>query len=463
MGRLDKVYAGLPVWAQHWAATGYGVYWKWLRFGPGFNACLDGFLRRDRFSADEWQAWEREHLPRYLAAAAEHVPYYRQTWTAAQKQAARDGRLQELPLLEKNAVRADPCAFLRQDMRPLIRPVTYTSGSTGTPVNNYWTTQEVRRTRAVREARSARWAGVSFSQPRSTFSGRMVVTDPDSKGPFHRFNRMENQVYFSAFHLSATTAPQYVAALQQHHIEWMTGYAVSHYLLARHILDLKLQVPPLKAVITTSEKLTPEMRVVMEQAYGCRIFEEYSSVENVMFASECEQGRLHVSPDAGIVELLREDGMPCQPGEVGEVVVTGLMREYQPFIRYRIGDLAAWDPAPCPCGRQMPVISEVVGRIEDVVVGADGREMVRFHGIFVNQPNVVEGQIIQEAIDLIRVKVVGTAAFSETDEQDIVGRIRQRLGSGVKVVVDRVREIPRTKAGKFKAVVSLLERGGHTS
>jgi len=457
MGQLDKIYSALPLWAQNCAASGFGIYWKWLRFGPGFEESLKGFRERDCLTASEWQVWQHNQLKRLLTMAAENVPYYRDIWTDEQKRAAMAGRLDELPLLLKDALRDDPRSFVNSGMHPYFRTTTYTSGSTGTPVTNYWTPVEIRRTRALREARSAGWAGVSFSLPRATFSGRMVVSDPESKGPFHRFNKIEQQVYFSAFHLSPKTAHAYVQALRQHKTEWLTGYAVSWYLLARHILDQKLEVPPLKAVITTSEKLTQEMRNVMEQAYQCKVFEEYSTVENAVFASECECGSLHVSPDSGVVEILREDGNHCKPGEAGMVVTTCLLREYQPFIRYRIGDLAAWDDKPCPCGRQMPVIKEVVGRIEDVIVGLDGREMVRFHGIFVNQPNIVEGQIIQEALDQIRVKVVPAKRFDAADIADIENRIKQRLGS-VCVVVETVSEIPRSKAGKFKAVVSLLDK-----
>jgi len=245
-----------------------------------------------------------------------------------------------------------------------------------------------------------------------------------------------------------------VDALIKHKIEWMTGYAVSYYLLAKFILETGLEVPPLKAIITTSEKLTTEMRSVMEKAYHCRIYEEYSTVENSLFASECERGHLHVSPDVGLVEILRPDGSPCDPGEVGEVVTTCLMRSYQPMIRYRLGDLAAWDPEPCPCGRSMPVIKEVVGRIEDVVVGPDGRQLVRFHGIFIHQPHIIEGQIIQEKLDQIIVKVVPTEGFDVADQIDIISRVHQRLGNQVNVSVELVSSIERTKAGKFKAVIS---------
>jgi phenylacetate-CoA ligase len=105
----------------------------------------------------------------------------------------------------------------------------------------------------------------------------------------------------------------------------------------------------------------------------------------------------------------------------------------------------------------MPVIDEVVGRIEDVVIGPDGRQMVRFHGIFVNQPNVREAQIIQESLNSIRVKVVTTQGFGENDVNDITHRIHQRLGPDVKVIVEPVSGIARTKAGKFQAVISLVK------
>ena len=464
MGYLENCYSRLPIWAQHGAVSLYGVYWYWYRFGPGYANYVEEYRDRSRWSEDDWKSWQKHHLRDLLRTAAKQVPYYHRTWNAEQKNAAQAGRIEELPLLGKEPLRENPRDFLRKDLHPLSTKTCYTSGSTGTPIASIWLTHEMRRALAVREARSARWAGVSFRQPRATFAGRLSEPDPNSKGPFYRFNLIERQVYFSPFHLRPDTAEQYVHALRKHRTRWMTGYAVSYYLLAQFMLEQKIKPPEtLKAVITTSEKLTPEMRAVMQEAYGCRIFEEYSTVENVLFASECEQGRLHASPDVGLIEILRPDGTPCEPGEVGEVVATCLMRTYQPLIRYRVGDAACWDDQPCPCGRGMPVIKVVTGRIEDVVIGPDGRRLVRFHGIFVKQPHVREGQIVQEAIDLIRVKVVPVDGFGPDDEQDIIDRVQQRVGPEVRVVVETVAAIPRTKSGKFQAVVSKLREQGVTA
>jgi len=463
MGHLDTLYSELPVWAQQAAVSAYGLYRYWLRFGRGYGHYVAEYVARESLSRDEWQTWQRGKLQTLLTACGAWVPYYRESWSRRQRAAAAAGRLEELPLLDKEPIRADPTAFQRRDLRPWYRLVYHTSGSTGTPIASIWTVQEIRSSRALREARSARWAGVSFRMPRATISGRLVEPHPDSAGPYYRYNAVERQIYFSAFHLRPDTAAAYVEAMRRHQIQWLTGYAVSFYLLARFIMEEELTPPPLRAIVTTSEQVTPEMRGVMEMAFRCPVYEEYSTVENAVFASECEHRRLHVSPDAGVVEILRPDGSPCAPGEVGEVVATCLIRDYQPFVRYRLGDLAAWAEEPCPCGRAMPVLTEVTGRLEDIVVGPDGRRMVRFHGVFVNQPRVHMGQIVQEAVDRIRVRVVPAPGFGAADVREIIHQVQARLGPQVSVVVEPVDQIPRTPAGKFRAVVSHLRQNGDAS
>jgi phenylacetate-CoA ligase len=123
-------------------------------------------------------------------------------------------------------------------------------------------------------------------------------------------------------------------------------------------------------------------------------------------------------------------------------------------VRYRLGDLAAWDPEPCPCGRAMPVVREVVGRIEDLVIGADGRGMSCFHNVFDEHSRVREGQIIQETLDRIRVKVVPAEGFGPSEEAEIARRVCESMRSSLDVVVERVEQIPRTHAGKFVFVIS---------
>jgi phenylacetate-CoA ligase len=199
------------------------------------------------------------------------------------------------------------------------------------------------------------------------------------------------------------------------------------------------------------------MKVVIRQAFGARAYEEYGSVEQCALATECEQGSLHVNSDFGIVEILDDNDKPVPPGVDGRMVCTGLINDAQPLIRYDIGDIGAWSEKSCACGRnQLPVLKDLVGRIEDAVIGPDGTEMVRFHGIFVGMPHVLEGQIIQQRIDLLRVRVVVTKEFGAEDEKIIRHRITKERLHGMNVEIERVAELERTGRRKFRAVISML-------
>jgi phenylacetate-CoA ligase len=220
--------------------------------------------------------------------------------------------------------------------------------------------------------------------------------------------------------------------------------------------DQGLQAPALKAVITTSEKITPEMRAVVESVFQTRVYEEYGTVEELFYVCENEYGQKLINPDHGLLEVVDARFNPVGAGEDGEVLATGFVRASQPMIRYRIGDSAILSDEQPRCGRQMPVLQEVLGRVEDTIYAPDGRRMLRFHGIFVDQPHVQEGQIVQEKLDLIRVRVVPKAGFSPADEQEITARVQQRLTRQMRVIVETVAVIERNKAGKFRAVVSNL-------
>ncbi|HLL25472.1 MAG TPA: hypothetical protein VK427_25220 [Kofleriaceae bacterium] len=460
MGLADKLYPKLPTIAQHAAVTAFGLRWRHRRFGGGYRAAVDGFLAREHFRLDDWRAYQTREL-RALLRLARTAPYYQRlglTERVIDRFELAD--LAALPILEKSETRANPDAFLVAGIDKRTLTICATSGSSGTPVRTYWSDEDFRRSLAMREARSCRPAGVSFALPRATFSGRIVVPDPKSKGPFYRFNFVERQVYFSAFHLSPANAPDYVRALNRHAIVWATGYTHSFEQLGAMMIVQQLPPPKtLRAIITTSEKLTPGGRAVIERAFGCRVFEEYGQVEDACFACERADGHMYTSPDGGVLELARPDGsvVPYDDDGEGQVVGTSFNRKNQIFLRYRLGDVARWDPAATR-ETGTPVLAEISGRIEDVVIAPDGRRTVRFHGIFTELAGVREAQVIQEERDRVRILVVPAPDYGPATVAEIVRRVQQRLTTDMRVDVDRVDAIPRTKAGKFQAVISRLPR-----
>lgn len=461
MGFLQKAYGLAPVWLQNAGISLYGWRWKQRRFGGVFEAEVKAFRRRDAFSAREWEAYQEARLREVLSLAFTDIPYYREAFaaaglTAADLRAFTLADLRRLPLLQKEALRRDPDAFCAAG-----RGVeTYTtSGTTGTPIAIRFSAAMHQRWSAAYEVRCREWAGVDRGMRRAMIGGRIVLPRAGAGPPYWRHNRAERQLYFSAFHIGPETAPHYAAALNRFRPDYLVGYASSHYFLARLFQEQGLSVHQPRAILTSSEKLTPEMRATLIAVYGCKVFDAYSGVEACCLASECAHHRLHVSPDVGLVELLDEAGEPVGPGEVGEIVATGLLNEVQPLIRYRTGDLAVLSPEPCPCGRAMPVLTELVGRLEDTVVGADGREMVRFHGIFVGLPHLREGQVIQEALTRFRLRLAVEPGFGAAEVEEIHRRFRERLGA-VDVAIEYVDQIERTGRGKFRAVISHVPRQG---
>jgi len=455
----DSVYRHSPILLQNALVSAYGYYWKWTRLAGAYKQECQKLQRREAWTSEQWEAHSNQQL-RALLRTTFQAPYYKKVWdevglTSQDVETITIQDIVRLPILEKSVARDTPDSLLINGRPPRGAIIIHTSGSSGTPVKTYRLPRERQLGLAFRE-RACRFAGITYELPRGTFGGRISVPEPASNGPFHRYNFAERQVYLSAFHLRPETAYQYVEALIRHKTQWLTGYGYSIFELAQMVLEQNLKAPQLKAVITTSEKITPYMRNAIEAAFSTKVYEEYGTVEDVFFVCECEYGRKHINTDAGILEIVDENFQPVPAGQEGEVLGTGFIRFSQPMIRYRIGDRAILSADPCPCGRQMPVLQEVVGRLEDTIYGPDGRRMVRFHGIFTDQPNIREGQIIQETLTHIRVRVVPKPNFSQSDAQDIVHRIHQRLTDKVNVTVERVPRIERTSRGKFRAVICNL-------
>lgn len=455
----EKIYANSPVFWQNVAISAYGWVWKRRRFGGIFEQELRSFQARESWSAEQFADYQTTQLRALLLQANANVPYYQEKFKslkindlALKKWELSD--LPKLPFLEKNTLRNLGTTTLISQKAVGKKHFYGSSGSTGTPVQILLTPPTHQRLSAATEARVRNWAGLSRHDPRGMIGGRRIVPEGMATGPFYRYNCFEKQTYFSAYHIAAQHAADYLRGMTQHRVSYMTGYTNSNYFLARFLAENGLEAPPMKAVLTSSETLTPAMRQTFQAVYGCRTYDAWGSVESCGMVSECEYGRLHISPDVGILEFLDpKTGQPAAPGTLAEVVCTGLLNQDQPLIRYRLGDLMRVSNEACTCGRQMPVIQEIVGRMEDTVKGPDGREMVRFHGIFIGIPSLIEGQIIQHSLSAFEVKTVSAVGLTDAEKTDIIRRMQSQLGP-VSVEITAHAHIPRGPNGKFKAVIS---------
>jgi phenylacetate-CoA ligase len=456
---LMKVYQYLPVPFRSLAVSARGIQLRWLRYGQETEELVSEALERDNWNLDQWKTWQEEHLSQLLHRAATRVPYYRERWGEMRRQGNHSSieYLENWPILMKNAVRANPLAFVADDCNSKKMVVDHTSGTTGTPLQVYLSRKTIRSWYALFEARARRWNSVSYHEKWAILGGQLVVPFSQEKPPFWVLNKALNQLYLSTHHISANTAPNYIQELNRFKPSHMIVYPSSASLLARLMESEKPEEGSLRVIISNAEYLTNAARKNIERYFGCPVRNTYGMAELAVMATECNNGHLHLWPEAGYVEIMADQGIePVTPGGIGRIISTGLLNIDMPLIRYETGDRGSIDPNNLDCDKKLPILRSLNGRCNDLVITKDGRSVFWLNPVLYDLP-VAEAQIIQKSPDEIRVKVVPAAGFITENTYEIVSRMKQRLGNEVNVIVETVQEIPRTKAGKFQAVLSELK------
>ncbi|MEP6994593.1 MAG: hypothetical protein ABI968_08745, partial [Acidobacteriota bacterium] len=446
-----------PPPAQSAAASLRGFYLRAWRYGRDTESLAAQALEREHWNEAQWAAWREAALAPLLARAVARVPHYRDLWTG---RAGSTKRLEDWPVLQKRALRAGPRSFIADDRSPRFLLVKHTSGTTGTPLTLWVGRSDLRRWYALFEARVRRWNGVSRHDRWAILGGQLVTPAERTTPPFWVWNGGLRQLYMSAHHLAPGNIAAYAEALRRHRIVYVLGYASALSSLASMALARGIPMPRLKVVISNAEPLFDAQRRAIALAFDCPVRDTYGMAEVASAGSECEAGAMHLWPEVGVTEVLRDHAdEPAPPGTGGRLVATSLLNADMPLIRYDIGDrvtLAPESPS-CACGRTLPRLASIEGRCDDVLVTPEGRRIGRLDPLFKGDLPIQEAQIIQEEIGRVRVLVVTASGYGPRDAESISRRLRERMGEGVQVIVEEVAKIPRTSGGKFRAVISLLE------
>jgi phenylacetate-CoA ligase len=455
---LLPLYHRLPAPARSAAAALRGLFLHSWRYGPESETLVAEALARERWSPAAWQSYQAERLARVLHRAATRVPYYREQWSARRRRGDRASweEVRNWPVLDKAALRAYPAAFVADDCRPRAMFHERTSGTSGTPLELWWSRSTVRAWFGLHEARLRRWHGVSRHEPWVILGGQPVVPARVRRPPFWVWNAPMRQLYLSSNHLSARNAPAYAAAIAARGATHLVTYASSAAVLAQAFLEQGLHGTGLRVAITNAEPLFAWQRDVIGRGLGCAVRETYGMAEIVAAASECPAGTLHLWPEVGHLELLDDDAdVAAPPGAGGRVVSTGLLNADMPLVRYAVGDRAQLaEPTPCACGRALPALARIEGRSSDLLLTADGRAVYWINPIFYGLP-VVEAQVVQETLTRVRVRYVPGPGYTAADGRTIVARLCARFGQA-EVMLEAVAQVPRGPNGKFRPVVCAL-------
>jgi phenylacetate-CoA ligase len=208
-------------------------------------------------------------------------------------------------------------------------------------------------------------------------------------------------------------------------------------------------------VFCTAERLTEDQRRALAKGFGAEVFNLYCTREHGCIAFECSQHRgLHIDAGSVFLEILCGTRR-AEPGEIGDIVVTDLLNRGMPFVRYRIGDRGALADAPCACGCALPLLLSLDGRVTDLLRRPDGSSVsgVMLVDLCMDAPEVRHLQIIQEALDRVRVRVEPGAGYGDAVRDRIVREVRGYMGE-LQVVVEPVVAIARNPhSGKFQEVI----------
>lgn len=454
----ESIYTASPIWAQQIMVAAYGSWWYRRRFGRQFHRLVAELRERDHWTLEQMRRFQAEKLAALLETARRSV-YYGQVFRERGLTPGMDPweALACLPLLTKETLRTRPKDLLVTQAVPKGTLVFKSSGTTGTPTDIYYPPSFHALELAVPEVRNLNWAGLTYKDRRVMFGVRKVCRYEQDRPPFWRFSPRENMAYASIYHLSPQYLKQYIRFLKEYRPAMIMGYPSALNVIAKYALDNNDYPAPANAIFTTSETVTASIRENLETAWKCTVYDRYGAVENCLFASQCEHGRYHVSPDVGILEILDAAGNPCPPGVLGEVICTGLHNTLQPLIRYRLGDVARWSAeTSCPCGRDWPILEGIEGRFEDICTTPDGRKVLRFDTVFKGIESIKEAQVIQEDRNRFLIKVVPGADYSAGDTEILKNNMKKHVGN-VEVVVQPVGSIPRASSGKFRAVICNLD------
>jgi len=424
--------------------------------GTSIQEKLNLLLAWERLDPDEIRRHQERKLLRAVEFARGNSEFYQQLWKKRGVASAHP-LLDGLPVLTKEDLTSAPGSFPIPGYRgKLTRSLT--SGSTGSPMTFYRSAEQESWFWALR-FRMWSWSGYHPGDPYLT-----INLNPRLAWKKRLQDRLFRCAYLT-YNADNQDSQRLVDELFRRDGWHLNGFSSSLFVLARYMLEHGIDGRSVLGVTATGDALYPEYRETIEECFGVHVLDYYGAGgEGVHLASQClESGeRFHIHPENAVLEILGNDG-PAEPGVPGRIVVTQLDNEAMPLIRFELGDMAVAAPQDefCPCGRTLPLLQRIEGRIPDLIAVLDGTFRVThfFVVLFKDLQSVHRYQVHQQQRDNICIRLV---ARDGCQRNEIEATIRRQVADGTRgllsVDVEWVNEIPLSGAGKRRLVISEISR-----
>ena len=414
------------------------------------------------WTADQLLAQQFRQLHALLMHAWESIPFYRERLKVARfnpRIAVTPETFSQIPLLSRSDVQKGGAALLCRQLphgHGEIHEGT-TSGSTGRPLK-YLGTQHSQLIWQALTLRDHLWH-------KRDFKGKLGAVRVGAKdGSLNSWGPPANLVFETgpaAVLKIGTAIDIQVAWLQEQEPDYLLSYPSNVLGLAKYCLKKGIKLQKLREVRTLGEALNPELRIACQEAWGVPVVDIYSANEIGYIALQCpEHDHYHVQSESVLVEILREDGTPCQPGEIGKMTVSSLHNYAMPLIRYELGDYAEAGE-PCSCGRGLPVIKRIMGRQRNLITLPNGKQRwpIISEREWMDIAPIEQIQLVQKSPHQVEARLVMPRRLSADEQKRITPILQESLGYAFQIDFSYHGELHRSASGKYEDFISEIEQG----
>jgi phenylacetate-CoA ligase len=456
---LGKIESLVPQPLRRVGNILYGMIPLAVRYGSTFREASRFLAASQHWTAEQHQEYQIRMLKKLLSHAYENVPFYGQLYKSAGIHPDDIASLTDisiLPTISKEDLRSHRDEFKASNYPASKFQYHTTGGSTGKPVGLYW---EADRTVPLERAfmqRQWRWATFEMEKERSVILRGIPLRD----GKLYE-HLPGKQLRLSTYTLTENNIQSYLDIIADYAPAAIQAYPSSAYIVAKYILEQGgVNYPSLKVVLCGSENLYPWQREIISEAFNCRVYSWYGQSEYIALGGECEQSTdYHFYSEYGITEFIKPSGEPAQTGETGEIVATGFNNFAFPLIRFRTEDLArVSDRTTCTCGRHYPLIAQVEGRLQEMIVSRHGN-LVSMTAINMHSDvfdNVHQFQFYQDTPGVIVLNLVKKETYTSRDEAAIQRAMGEKLTDQFDLRLQYVDAIELTARGKASFLVQRL-------
>ena len=456
---LRRVYDNSSISVQTKLRMIYGRIPDRLKLGKEFAGYRDELLRNERRTREELDAMQLTKLRKMIEHCRQHVPFYKRLFDRIGFRPSHLRSLVDLaniPPLTREDLR-EHFDELRGLNASQFEPEQCASGgATGQPVKFLLDRKAIALEKACVNRHWLR-SGYKDTEPCVNLRGLRLALKP---GEYSVFDKGENCLYLSSYDLTHKTVEAYAKAFNDFQPALLDCYASSGALFASLVASSGLKIHSPRSIVCASETLYTHQRERLESVFKSKVWDWYGLTELVGNASECGRHEgYHISMEQGYFEVLDESGRVVAPGEVGEIVATGLHNFSMPLLRYRTGDLAEFTDKKCPCGRESRMIKSIRGRVFEFIETPGGARLTATAlNVHDNTwDNVIQFQYVQKQRNTVVLRVMKAETYTEADERRILNRMGTRFGDEIKLRIEYVSEIQKTPRGKTPLIVRELQ------